>query len=63
MISRIVTVDSNRGAVSINGNANLVAQEFTDNYDPTNFAYYLRIDVLRNSTTANETVYGVALQP
>src|SRR5438132_10689130 len=53
LISRIVTVDSNRGPVSSNGNANLVGQEFTDNYDPTNFAYYLRIDVLRNSTTAN----------
>jgi hypothetical protein len=61
-ITSIVTVDSNHGPVSTHGKASLTAHEFTDTYDPTHFAYYLRVDVIRNSTTANETVYGVALQ-
>jgi hypothetical protein len=61
-ITSIVTVDSKPGPVSKNGKASLVAHEFTDKYDPTNYAYYLRIDIIRNSPTANETVYGVALQ-
>jgi len=61
-ITSIVTVDSNNGPVSANGKAGLVAHEFTDTYDPTNFAYYLRIDVVRNSRLPNETVYGAALQ-
>ena len=61
-ITSIVTVDSNNGPVSSQGKANHTAHEFTDHYDPKNFAYYLRIDIIRNSLTANETVYGVALQ-
>jgi hypothetical protein len=61
-ITSILTVDSNTGAVSTNGKASHTIHEFTDTYDPTNFAYYLRIDVVRNSTIANETVYGVVLQ-
>jgi hypothetical protein len=61
-ITSIVTIDSNNGPVSANGKASLAAHEFTNTYDPVNFAYYLRIDIIRNSTTANETVYGVALQ-
>lgn len=61
-ITSLVTADSKPGPVSKNGNASRVAHEFTDKYDPTNFAYYLRIDIVRNSPTANETVYGVALQ-
>ena len=62
LITSIVTVDSDSGPVSSGGNANHVAHEFADTYDPTHFAYYLRIDVIRKSTTANETIYGVALQ-
>jgi hypothetical protein len=61
-ITSIITVDSEHGPVSKDGKASLTAHEFTDTYDPTHFAYYLRIDVIRNSTTANETVYGLALQ-
>jgi hypothetical protein len=61
-IASIATVDSDNGPVSGNGNANYVVREFTDNYDPTNYAYYIRIDIVRNSTAANETAYGVALQ-
>jgi hypothetical protein len=61
-ITSIVTVDSKPGPLSAHGKASHTAHEFTDTYDPTNFAYFLRIDVIRNSTTANETVYGVALQ-
>ncbi|HEX4605228.1 MAG TPA: hypothetical protein VH724_14605 [Candidatus Angelobacter sp.] len=61
-ITSVVTVDSDRGPVTSQGKANHVAHEFTNTYDPTNFAYYIRIDVTRNSATANETVYGVALQ-
>ena len=61
-ITSIVTVDSDPGPVSANGKANHIAHEFHDNYDPTNFAYYLRIDIYRNSLKANETVYDVALQ-
>ena len=44
-ITSIVTVDSDPGPVSANGKANDIAHEFHDNYDPTNFAYYLRIDI------------------
>jgi hypothetical protein len=60
-ITRLVTADSNRGPVSSGGKANHTAQEFTDTYDPKNFAYYLRIDVIRKSPTANVTVYSVSL--
>ena len=62
LITSIVTIDSDHGPGTSGGNANHVAHEFKDNYDPTNFAYYIRIDIVRNSTTANETAYGVALQ-
>jgi hypothetical protein len=62
LITSIVTIDSDKGPGTSQGKANHVAHEFTDTYDPTNFAYYIRIDVIRNSLTANETVYGVALQ-
>jgi hypothetical protein len=61
-IASIVTVDSNNGSVTANGKASLTGHEFNDTFDPKNFAYYLRIDVIRNSRNANETVYGVALQ-
>jgi hypothetical protein len=62
LISRVVTADSDRGPVSTNGNANYAVQTFVHNYDSTNYAYYIRIDIVRNLTTANETVYAVALQ-
>jgi len=62
LISSIVTVDSDHGPVSVNGNANYVLREFTDNYDPNDYAYYIRIDISRSSITANETAYAVALQ-
>ena len=61
-LASIVTIDSNNGSVTSGGKAGRVAHEFRDNYDPKNFAYYLRIDIIRNSTTANETAYAVALQ-
>lgn len=61
-LSVIETVDSESGFVSSGGSANTVAGTFTSTYDPNNYAYYLRIDLIRNSTSANETVYGVALQ-
>ncbi len=61
-ITSIVTIDSDKGPGTSQGKANHVAHEFTDTYDPTNFAYYIRIDIIRNSLTANETLYGVALQ-
>jgi hypothetical protein len=61
-ITTIATADSNAGAVSKNGKGNGVIHEFTDKYDPVNYAYYLRIDIIRNSPTANETAFGVALQ-
>jgi hypothetical protein len=61
-ITTIVTVDSDTGPVSSQGKANHTVHDFRDQYDPKNFAYYLRIDIIRNSPTANETVYGVALQ-
>jgi hypothetical protein len=61
-ITSIRTVDSDAGPVSTQGKANGTIHEFTDTFDPTNFAYYLRIDVIRNSTAANETVYAVMLQ-
>lgn len=62
-IRPVARVDSDRGPVSANGNSNGVIQEFQDVYDPTNFAYYIRVDISRNSITANETVYAVLLQP
>ena len=61
-ITSIVTVDSNNGAVSANGKASLIGHTFQDAFDTKNFAYYLRVAVIRNSRNANETVYGVALQ-
>ena len=61
-LTTLVTVDSDTGAVSKNGQATLVPHEFTEKYDFKNFAYYIRIDIARNSLTANETVFAVALQ-
>ena len=61
LITRIVTIDSDNGFVSTGGNANTVGHEFVDSYDPKNFAYYIRIDIVRNSTVANETLYAVGL--
>jgi hypothetical protein len=61
-ITPVVKVDSDTGPVSKNGKASLVPHTFTENYDFKNFAYYIRIDIARNLSTANETVYGVALQ-
>lgn len=58
----IVTVDSRTGPASSNGKASHTAHEFSDQYDPVNFAYYVRIDITRNSLTANETIYAIALQ-
>lgn len=62
LITPVVKVDSESGAVSANGKATLVPHEFTENYDFKNFAYYIRIDIVRNTPTANETIYAVALQ-
>jgi len=61
-ITSILTVDSDNGPVSTQGKANGTIHEFTDTYDPKNFAYYIRIDVIRNTTDANETIYAVILQ-
>jgi hypothetical protein len=61
-ITPLVKVDSDSGAVSANGKANLVPHTFTENYDFKNFAYYIRVDIARNTPTANETVYAVSLQ-
>ena len=62
LITPVVKVDSDSGAVSANGKATLVPKTFTENYDFKNFAYYIRIDIVRNTPTANETIYAVALQ-
>lgn len=61
-ITSIVTIDSDHGPGTSQGKSSHIAHEFTDNYDPTHFAYYIRIDIIRSSLTANETAYGVALQ-
>lgn len=58
----IVTVDSRAGPVSSNGKSSHTAHDFADQYDPINFAYYVRIDITRNSLSANETIYAIALQ-
>ena len=62
LITQLVLVDSDGGVVSTGGNANLTPHTFTENYDFKNFAYYIRIDIARNTPTANETVYAVSLQ-
>jgi hypothetical protein len=62
MITTVVKVDSESGSVSANGKASLVPKTFVENYDFKNFAYYIRIDIIRNTPTANETIYAVALQ-
>jgi hypothetical protein len=61
-ITPLVTVDSDSAEVSANGKASHVPHTFTENYDFKNFAYYIRIDIARNTPTANETVYAVSLQ-
>jgi hypothetical protein len=60
-ITSIVTAHSKSSPVSTNGKAATTAQEFTDTYNPNDFAYYLRIDLVRNSPAANEIVYLVSL--
>jgi hypothetical protein len=61
-LTSIVTVDSDKASVTANGKASHTAHEFTDQYDPINCAYYIRIDIARNSPTANEIIYSVTLQ-
>jgi hypothetical protein len=62
-ITPVARVDSDGGPMSVNGRSNGIIQEFTNQYDPVNFAYYIRVDITRNTATANETVYAVLLQP
>lgn len=61
-ITPLVKVDSESGEVSENGKASRIPHTFTENYDFKNFAYYIRIDIARNTPTANETVYAISLQ-
>jgi len=60
-ITSIVTAHSKGRPVSTQGKAGSSAQEFKDTYNPNDFAYYLRIDLVRNSPTANEIVYCASL--
>ena len=52
----IMTVDSDKSSVTANGKPFHAAMPFTDQYDPINYAYYIRVDITRNSPTANETL-------
>src|SRR5260221_3368626 len=58
-LKSIVTVDSDKASVTTNGKPFHTALPFTNQYDPINYAYYIRIDIARNSPAANETIYSV----
>ena len=61
-LTSFVTVDSDKASVTKNGRPFHTALSFTNQYDPINYAYYIRIDIARNSPGANETIYSVTLQ-
>ena len=61
LITSIATADSDRARLSKDGNAEIAGALFNITYDPIRFAYYLRIDIVRSSPTANEIVYCVTL--
>jgi len=61
-IRSIVTIFSNNAQTPTNqGKASQTGMSFSDSYDPINFAYYIRIDIMRSSATTNEIAYAVAL--
>lgn len=63
LIQSLVTVDSDVLAVpTTGGNSKGTISTFVHPYDPKGDAYYIRIDIDRNNTTANETIYAVILQ-
>ena len=61
-IRSIVTVFSNNAQTPQNqGKASRAGLSFTDNYDSINFAYYIRVDIMRSAATTNEIAYAVGL--
>ena len=61
-IRPVITVFSNNAQTPANqGKASITGLSFNDSYDPTNFAYYIRIDIMRSAVTTNEIAYAVAL--
>ena len=63
LIQSLVTVDSDVLAVpTTGGNSKGSIRTFVHAYEPKFNAYYIRVDIDRNNTTANETIYAVILQ-
>jgi hypothetical protein len=61
-IRPVITVFSNNAQTPTNqGKASVTGMSFNDSYDPINFAYYIRIDIMRSSATTNEIAYAVGL--
>jgi hypothetical protein len=60
-INSVATVDSDPGTTT-GGNAKGHIKEFVHAYDPKFNVYYIRVDVSRTNTNANETIYAVVLQ-
>ena len=63
LIKSVVTVDTDLNGVTTSaGNSKGAIRTFVHSYDPKGNAYYIRVDITRNNTTANETAYAVILQ-
>jgi hypothetical protein len=63
LIKSVATVDSNvLAAPTTGGNSKGAIRTFTHAYEPKGNAYYIRVDVARNNSAANETIYAVVLQ-
>lgn len=63
LIKSVASVDSDvLAAPTSGGNSKGNIHTFTHAYDPKGNAYYVRVDIARTRTAANETIYAVVLQ-
>jgi len=62
LIKSVVPVDSDVPGPTTGGNSKGAIRTFIHAYEPKGNAYYIRVDIARNNSAANETIYAVILQ-
>lgn len=63
LINSVVTVDSDvLAGPTTGGNSRGAIRTFIHAYEPKGNAYYIRVDIARTNSAANETIYAVILQ-
>jgi hypothetical protein len=57
------SVNSDSGSITSGGNAaTIISSAFVHTYSPSTKAYYIRVDIIRNTTSAEEKLYAVHLE-